>query len=228
MTAFFFDLDDTLFDYQFAKNSAIADFRMFSRRDNLALVDAIALWDEVTVKYMEQYHSGLISYSEQQQKRIAAFLALNVTPEEAQSWYLRYQTIYESHWRLFDDVLPVIEVLAQSASLAIITDGPHHQQQKKLAVLAIDHFFDHMTIPLEVGAPKPEAKLFLRAAEKAGREPHQCWYIGNDYRKDYCGARDAGFHSVWLTRSGNYDETARHCKDLHEFLGMVERFGELS
>jgi putative hydrolase of the HAD superfamily len=33
---------------------------------------------------------------------------------------------------------------------------------------------------------------------KLGVEPSEAVYVGDDYRIDICGAKDAGLHSVWI------------------------------
>ena len=224
MTAIFFDLDDTLFDYQSAKNQAIGQFSTLSTRDFSDVQQASTFWDAVTAKYMNDYHCGRLTYSEQQQKRVIAFLGQEMAADQAQSWYDRYQLAYEQHWIAYDDVLPVLNTLQGACELAIITDGPP-QQRRKLQALGIEHFFAHMTIPNEVGAPKPESAIFALAAQKAKMPPSQCWYIGNDWRKDYCGASAAGFHSVWLNRNGKTDLAQKHCANLNDFVMLLEQSG---
>lgn len=224
MTVIFFDLDDTLFDYQSAKNEAVGQFSAFSSRDFSSVEHAIKLWDDVTAEYMHDYHCGRLTYSEQQQKRVVAFLGRDIPVDQAQSWYDRYQSCYEQHWTAYSDVLPVLNELKEVCELGIITDGPP-QQRRKLKALDIEHFFAHMTIPNEVGAPKPEPAIFALAAQKANALPEQCWYIGNDWRKDYCGALSAGFQSVWLNRQGKTDMTQKHCANLYDVVALLEQNG---
>lgn len=206
----FFDLDDTLFDYQSAKNAAVFDFYTSTqhsvKRSYHNQREAIKAWDEVTFTHMEQYHRGKLTYAEQQQLRVKAFLGLELTQQQAQQLYDRYQKLYEQHWRAFNDVQPTLTALKHKGfDLAIITDGPP-QQRHKLERLAIEPFFEHMTIPQEVGRPKPEPKIFGLAACKAQKSVAQCWYVGNHFEKDFMGALMAGYKSVWLNRSG---ETTR-------------------
>ncbi len=201
----FFDLDDTLFDYQGAKNAAVIQFCTLANKSFSDDQSVIALWDEVTFMYMEQYHRGELTYTEQQQKRVSAFLGLALDSAQAQQWYHRYQYLYEQHWRAFHDVLPTLKHLKEYGfTQAIITDGPP-QQRHKLQQLAIEPFFEHMTIPQEVGSPKPDSKIFILAAHKAKKCVTECWYVGNHYQKDFMGALNAGFNSVWLNRAGYID-----------------------
>jgi FMN phosphatase YigB (HAD superfamily) len=69
-----------------------------------------------------------------------------------------------------------------------------------------------MCFSKEVGVEKPDARIF-EAARKAAEPwleahnsskepllPSEVLHIGNDYEKDYVGAREAGFHAVLLDR----------------------------
>ena len=76
-----------------------------------------------------------------------------------------------------------------------------------------------LTFSKNVGREKPHGKIFEAAMEQAepwlclaeGEDasscpplkPEEVLHIGNDYTKDYLGAKDAGFHAALLDR---YDE----------------------
>lgn len=44
---------------------------------------------------------------------------------------------------------------------------------------------------------KPHARIFQLALEKAGLQPEEVWYIGDDYQCDVVGARNAGIFPVY-------------------------------
>jgi FMN phosphatase YigB (HAD superfamily) len=74
---------------------------------------------------------------------------------------------------------------------------------------------DPLNLPL---APKPEKLL-----------PKEVLHIGNDYEKDYVGARNAGFHAILLNRYGENEvadswrqKGAPVCTDL---IDVVEYLG---
>ena len=46
--------------------------------------------------------------------------------------------------------------------------------------------------------PKPDPAPFRLCLEKLNLAAGQAVYVGDDYRIDICGARDAGLHPVWL------------------------------
>lgn len=69
-----------------------------------------------------------------------------------------------------------------------------------LAALNLSEFFSSVTISTEVGAAKPNAKMFAAALAKHDCPPNAAWHIGDSFREDYEGAKAAGLRSIWLKR----------------------------
>ena len=46
--------------------------------------------------------------------------------------------------------------------------------------------------------PKPDPDPFRICIEKLQIKASEAVYVGDDWRIDICGARDAGLHAVWL------------------------------
>lgn len=69
-----------------------------------------------------------------------------------------------------------------------------------LEALGLSDFFQSVTISTEVGAAKPDAKVFQAALAKHNCLPEQAWHIGDSKREDYEGAKAAGLRAIWLKR----------------------------
>lgn len=63
-------------------------------------------------------------------------------------------------------------------------------------------FFETVTYSQEVGAEKPDGRLFSRALGRAHRKPAGAVHIGDSWLSDYMGARQAGLRAIWLNRDG--------------------------
>lgn len=70
-----------------------------------------------------------------------------------------------------------------------------------LDALALADFFTTVTISTEIGAAKPDPKIFVAALEKHDCQPTDAWHVGDSYTDDYEGAKAAGLRAVWLQRS---------------------------
>jgi putative hydrolase of the HAD superfamily len=69
-----------------------------------------------------------------------------------------------------------------------------------LDALALADFFSTVTTSAEVGAAKPDPKIFAAALEKHDCDPAEAWHVGDSYEDDYEGARAAGMRGIWLRR----------------------------
>jgi putative hydrolase of the HAD superfamily len=57
-----------------------------------------------------------------------------------------------------------------------------------------------VVISEEVGAAKPDRRIFVAASRNAGCLPADCVYVGDRLEDDAFGSRAAGFRAIWLTR----------------------------
>jgi len=66
----------------------------------------------------------------------------------------------------------------------------------ELEALNIADFFDFTLAAGEVGVWKPRPEIFQAALERAGVEPEEAVYIGDNYYADIVGAREAGLDAI--------------------------------
>ena len=96
---------------------------------------------------------------------------------------------------LYPDSLPALERIATHWPLASLTNG-----NADLARVGIGRHFVHHVCARDHGAAKPDAGIFLAAAQLLGVAPHDVLHVGDDPAMDVCGAREAGLRSAWINR----------------------------
>ncbi|HEY9801942.1 MAG TPA: HAD family hydrolase [Leptolyngbyaceae cyanobacterium] len=69
--------------------------------------------------------------------------------------------------------------------------------------LGLSHYFSSVTISTQVGAAKPDPKIFAVALEKHNCFPEEAWHIGDSIEEDYQGAKAAGLRGVWINRQND-------------------------
>jgi putative hydrolase of the HAD superfamily len=105
-------------------------------------------------------------------------------------------------WRVFDDVVPVLEQLAtQDVRLGIISNWDE-RLRVLLRRLRLDNYFEVIAVSCEVGFPKPSPVIFEHAAEKLGVPPGTVLHVGDSFDLDVSGAKAAGFQALRIRRSG--------------------------
>jgi putative hydrolase of the HAD superfamily len=104
---------------------------------------------------------------------------------------------------LFDDALPLLESASRAGVLlAIVTNGASDTQREKLAILGIADLFDAIIVSGEVGAAKPDPRIFEVALATLEVDAADAVHVGDSLRLDVGGALAAGIHAVWLNRTG--------------------------
>jgi 2-haloalkanoic acid dehalogenase type II len=123
---------------------------------------------------------------------------------------------------LFDDVMPGLERLRQRFRLFTASNG-----NADLRRIGLAHYFERSLSAREVGALKPDPRLFHKVVEGTGLTPQQVVYVGDDPALDVVGARAAGMVPVWINRAaarwpdelGPRPHTVRTLHELGQLLG---------
>jgi 2-haloacid dehalogenase len=192
-----FDADGTLFDYDRAEAQALA-----------ATFDQInyPFDDEILSKYRHingdlwlAFEKGEIHQNELKTERfnqLCQLLEVKLDPSLLSQLYLKNlgQGTY-----LIDGALETIEKLIDRYDLAIITNGLKDVQRPRIADSSIHSYFPVIVISEEVGAAKPEKKIFDIAFQMMG-EPQkgEVLLIGDSLTSDIAGAMNYGIDSCWF------------------------------
>ena len=221
----FFDIDDTLLDNQSAEFAAAKDFQLIYKDTFPVSIDEFAQnWRIITDKYIHRFQAGELTFQDQRRERIKELFIDNLvlSDEEADNIFQKYLACYENHWRLFPDVLSILEYFADY-NLGIISNGDSVQQRQKLTSTGIIDRFSVLTISGDIGVMKPEPQIFIEACFMAGVEPSECWHIGDNLKADLNGSLSVGMKGIWLNRNGdNPNHDIMSIKFLSELKSIIE------
>jgi HAD superfamily hydrolase (TIGR01549 family) len=222
ISAVFFDLDDTLC-LTTATRPERARLSAEVLLPHARGLDAETLMSRMLALNAEGFPVGAISVIE----------ALNIDDSEAAAravgtWFFQG---CEHLIRSPDGAQDVIESLAASHTLGIISNGNHDIQTNKLGALAFNHHFhaEHRVFSGTVGHAKPDPRIFQHALEQAGVEPREAVMVGDWALGDAGGAQAAGMRGVWFNPQGldtpegvSPDATIR---SLTELLDLLQEWG---
>ena len=92
-----------------------------------------------------------------------------------------------------------MEKLASKYRLALVTNIQAPGQHLVSGFPELENFFEVIVIAGESAVPaKPDSTPFLSCLENLGVTAAEAVHVGDDWRIDICGARDAGIQPIWL------------------------------
>jgi putative hydrolase of the HAD superfamily len=106
-------------------------------------------------------------------------------------------------WFLYPDVKPALERWQnQGIELAVLSNFDS-RLYPVLKILNLADFFTSVTISTEVGAAKPDPKIFATALQKYPFSAEEAVHIGDSFKADYQGAKAVGIKAIFLNRDGD-------------------------
>jgi putative hydrolase of the HAD superfamily len=90
----------------------------------------------------------------------------------------------------------LVKLKKKRLKLAVLSDAPLFPLWSRLCATGMDELFDLVISAEEVGAEKPNPKIFKEAMTKLKVNPEQCIMVGDMPGKDVKGAKDLGIKSV--------------------------------
>ena len=95
--------------------------------------------------------------------------------------------------RLLDGVPEVLQELAQSHRLVLITKGDLVHQTRKVSTSGLDHLFDHVEIVLE-----KDVASYARVFREISVQPERVCMVGNSVKSDILPILELGGHAVHI------------------------------
>jgi HAD superfamily hydrolase (TIGR01549 family) len=125
------------------------------------------------------------------------------------------------HADLIPDAADVVrELKRQGYPLALVADGPAATFTNILTQHSLYECFDAFAISEEVGAEKPDPRIFIHALEHLGirREDYgRVVMVGNNLARDVKGANALGLISVWLDWSPRRSKTPADASEVPQY-----------
>ena len=192
-----FDLDHTLLDSDASEIAAYAHTMQL-----IGLADP----DDHFERYLRINHGmwaaverGEIQPSEVRHRRFEQFVhevGIDADPmamADAFVWGLG------AYGELYDGARELLDHLAGSVRLAMITNGLSDVQRARLDRLDLAGYFDAIVISSEVGATKPRPEIFDIAFEQLGAPAKDtAVMIGDSLTSDIRGGSDYGIDTCWF------------------------------
>ena len=127
-----------------------------------------------------------------------------------------------SNYTLFDDVRPALDALEPLADVLGIVSNFEAWLEELLVDLAVRDRFPVRVISGIEGIEKPDLKIYELALERAGVEPAEAAYIGDNPEFDVDPPATLGMFPVLVDRRGRHEDfEGTRVADLRELAGVL-------
>jgi putative hydrolase of the HAD superfamily len=145
---------------------------------------------------------------------------------------LNRDTLFERLWRemarperyaLLDGVPETLLALRERGLPLGLISNWDHRLRTVLEGMNLTPLFDPIVISCEVGAEKPDSRIFQVALSAAGVNAESCLMVGDHPFADLEGARQVGMRAVLLDRSGQWRDEPDRIRSVSELLAWLDQ-----
>jgi putative hydrolase of the HAD superfamily len=126
-----------------------------------------------------------------------------------------------SSWRLYDDVLEVLDLLKSSGVVLALISNWDSRLPLICDHLGISRYFEALVVSALVGYEKPHRAIFKIALERTRLSSSEVLYVGDDPVLDYQGAKKAGMDALHLDRMDRFEPHPDRIRSLAELLDRI-------
>lgn len=99
---------------------------------------------------------------------------------------------------ILPETIEIIRDLKKHYKVGIISNNVHEWVMRVLAIYQLDKFFDVIVVSSEVGARKPDARIFAKALDSLSVKSEESVFVSDELAEDLLGSKGMGMISVWL------------------------------
>ena len=124
-------------------------------------------------------------------------------------------------WKAYPESLTILRTLRDAGYRLGVISNASHSLPGILEKLGLAKYFDTITYSFDVGAEKPDVRIFRRAVAQANATEERCVHVGDSFEADYLGARRAGLHAVLVCREGEPPAPCPQVRSLDELTNLL-------
>lgn len=207
--AIVFDVDDTLYDLAGPFKKTCQE--MFGEDTQIDMETAFLASRKYSDEVFELSQKGGMTMEEMYIYRFQnAFrdVGKEIDKETALEFQKKYET-NQQNIELTETMKELLAKLEAGIPLGIITNGPAEHQWEKVYTLGLTKWIrkEYIFVSGAMKVSKPDKKFFEAAREVLGAEASELFYVGDSFANDIEGAKNAGWHTVWLNKR-NHDKNS--------------------
>jgi putative hydrolase of the HAD superfamily len=203
-THLFFDLDDTLWDFE--KNSTLVLNQLFIelKLQNKLQVDFIVFcnaYKKITKTLWDKYAKKQVDKHYVRSQRFELLLDhFHYNNKQDSNYMAEHYLLKTPHGKILKDgCMDVLAYLKPKYHLHIITNGFKDSQNVKLSNTGLMPYFSQVIISEEHQLAKPDVAIYKLAESLAGIKSTDCVMIGDNFENDVQGSLNAGWDAIYFS-----------------------------
>ncbi|MBN2635740.1 MAG: YjjG family noncanonical pyrimidine nucleotidase [Prolixibacteraceae bacterium] len=223
-THIFFDLDNTLWDFEKNSKKAMEETFGFYELKNQADFELFfKIYTKNNIELWNKYRNKELGKKELIVKRFKNTFSetsiSGIDPEEMNNHYLK---VMPKQKVLIDGAIDILEYLKKkNYQLSVITNGFREVQTEKIISSGLHSFFFKVFVSEDVKTPKPGREIFEYAMKSSNAKKSKCIMIGDDWEVDIIGALNVGFDAIHYRNHNN-------CNAINDLPRLTESVFEIS
>ncbi|HAX96391.1 MAG TPA: noncanonical pyrimidine nucleotidase, YjjG family [Prolixibacteraceae bacterium] len=203
----FFDLDNTIWDFDLNSYHALREVY-----DQYGLSDGEyeqfnQVYNRNNDHLWELYRKHEITKADLAASRFSlTFEELGIAKIDGAEFNHHYLERMPHQTRLCKGARELLDQLAPSFTMHIITNGFVEVQHKKMANSDLEKYFAHVFISEELKSPKPAPEIYHHALKTSNARKKESLMIGDSWDVDILGAMGVGIDQVHFVHTGGTTE----------------------
>lgn len=187
------DLDDTLFDFQAGNRNAVGALMAELGLSSPTVFDE---YQAINHACWEALERGEMTQETLHVERFRRFLASKGRGDDPKAVADRFAVLLGQQAIPMPGAEELLAALHGRVPMVALTNGITVIQKSRMARSPLSRCFDRLVISQEVGAAKPDPRIFEIAL--GGVAPSDALMIGDSLNSDIAGAVRAGIDSCWF------------------------------
>ncbi|WP_069999023.1 YjjG family noncanonical pyrimidine nucleotidase [Cellulosilyticum sp. I15G10I2] len=203
-----FDADETLFDFNKSEKEAFKNTMLECHIDYDEDYH-FKLYHDINLAVWKELEKGLITQEAlkvERFKRLSDTLNIQFDNTQLAKAYMNHLA---NSSVLYDGSIELVDALSKHYLLVIVTNGLKHVQNLRIRNSAIAKYFKDIIISEEVGASKPNPKIFEHTLRNIGAIAKlKILVVGDSLTADIQGGINFGVDTCWYNPNRTTNETA--------------------
>ena len=217
-----FDADNTLPIFDAAESKALAETLVNYGIEPDA--ETVQTYRTINEELWRQLEKGQIRREKLLNERFSRFLKAIDAAGDGAEMNRYYLEQLSTHPDLMNaEVLDVLRELSEVATLAVVSNGVHKVQTRRLAESGVSNFMEDVFISEKMGCEKPNARIFDAALRALGVENREhVLMVGDSLTSDIQGGANAGLDTCWF--NPNHTENPGKVIPTYEIASLEELY----